>query len=71
MAYGGHRNWQRPRGNRGRFRRLTLQDLGIPQNEVNSDNNRYLCLECGEIFVPILKAGQCGCGSEKLERVKS
>lgn len=54
------------RGRDGRFERCTVEKLfGIQTNP----GHRYRCLNCGDVFMPILETGICTkCGSR--EKVK-
>lgn len=45
------------RGSGGRYRKATLQDMGIPQSLVNHE--KIACDSCAEVWMPILKTGLC------------
>ena len=53
----------RYRGKNGRFERCTVEKaFGIKTNE---KFNRYKCMRCGDVFVPIIETGKCTiCGGE-------
>ena len=54
------------RGRNGRYERCTVEKaFGIKTNP----GHRYRCLNCGQVFMPILESGICtACGSK--EKVK-
>lgn len=53
----------RYRGKNGRFERCTVEKaFGIKTNE---KLNKYQCVSCGRVFVPIIETGKCTeCGNE-------
>ena len=55
------------RGKNGRYEKATVEKLfGIKCN----DGSKYRCLNCGDIFAPILVDGFCTkCGSQEKEKV--
>jgi len=53
-----------PRGRNGRFRRASLEDLGIPRELIAT--GPMTCAKCGHKWHPILKNGVCPqCGSDE------
>ena len=54
------------RGSGGKFRKTTLQDLGIHNG--NTNGTVYICNVCEKEFIPIVHSGTC-CGVDN-KRVK-
>ena len=55
-----------PRRANGRFRKTTLQDLGVPVTMVAQGAHR--CLACGTVWRPFLVNGYCpSCGQDHSE----
>lgn len=57
------------RGSNGRFEHCTVEKaFGIQTNP----GHRYRCLNCGQVFMPILEKGVCfKCGSTEKEKINN
>lgn len=49
------------RAKNGRFKRGTLEDLGVPERLI-SDGRERICAKCGKASRPILTRWTCMCG---------